>query len=63
MVKSDFPGQGGDGGPDYRVTVEFLPAGAAARTQASRQASLEQTQEYRSAQCISPSIFSVSKLV
>ena len=33
-------------GPDYRVTVEQLVAGAAARTQASRQASLDQTQEY-----------------
>ena len=46
--------------------VEFLSAGMAgmaARAQASRQASLDQTQEYRSAQCISPSIVSVSNLV
>ena len=32
--------------------MNFLEAGAAAWTQASRQAPLEQTQEYRSAQCI-----------
>ena len=31
--------------------MEFLAAGAAAWMQASRQASLEQTQEYRSSQC------------
>ena len=50
-------------GLDFKVTVEFLMAGAAARTQASRQPSLDQTQEYRSAHCISPAIVSVSNLV
>ena len=42
--------------------MEFLAADVAAWTHASRQASLEQTQEYRSAQWISLSILSVSSV-